>query len=330
MEATDKKHIKNYIEGIYTQGDAEKVLEYLKSGEQDSELDDYLWLVWNQHESTTSDKKKDLHILKKEAYQLLREEKRKYITIPRKYILRTIAAVASVILLISLTIGGYKFWHTLSIKKQLYTEQTTTFGEKRFLILPDGTKITLNSCSSISYPDRFEGKERRVILDGEAFFEVAKNDEKPFIINTNKFDVKVLGTEFNVKAYNSDVKQSVNVHSGKVQVDLQEATLRLTSDEQVDINTVTKDYTKFKGKKAIASWRVGNLQFNRTPIKDIANELERVYDVKVTFEKGQQFDNLITGEHYNADLKSVLQALSLTSNIQYTLDERQKTILFYK
>ena len=178
------------------------------------------------------------------------------------------------------------------------------------------------------YPDRFADKERRVELEGEGYFRVYHNEKQPFIVNTRHFDVRVLGTCFNVKSYSSDEVVSVDVESGKVQVDLPEAMMRLRAKEQILINTVSGEYNKRYEERAVAVWRRGSLRFNSTPIRDVAKELERMYNCRITFTQGQEFNNLISGEHDNKSLEAVLQSFGYTSGIHYKRSGDQ--VLLYK
>ena len=165
-------------------------------------------------------------------------------------------------------------------------------------------------------------------LDGEAYFRVAHNEDMPFIVTTQKFDVRVLGTHFDVKSYPKDEIVSVNVESGKVQVDLPEAMMRLTAQEQVLINTISGEYTKKKEEREVAVWIKGALRFSSTPIRDVARELERVYNCRITFAPGYEFTNLISGEHDNKSLESVLHSIEYVSGVKYK--KEGKEIVLYK
>lgn len=209
-----------------------------------------------------------------------------------------------------------------------YLEASTSYGERKQFRLPDGTQLTLNSCSRIRYPNCFEGKECRVELEGEGYFRVHHNEKQPFIVNTRHFDVRVLGTCFNVKSYSSDELASVDVESGKVQVDLPEAMMRLSAKEQVLINSVLGEYNKRREERTVAVWRKGILSFQSTPIRDVAKELERMYNCHITFAKGQEFNNLISGEHENKSLDAVLQSVEYVSRIHY--NKKGEQVLFYK
>lgn len=203
-------------------------------------------------------------------------------------------------------------------KRQIsYLEASTSYGESRQIRLPDGTQLILNSCSRVCYPNSFVEDERQIELEGEAYFQVQRNEKQPFIVRTARFDVRVLGTCFDVKAYSSDEVVSVDVESGKVQVDLPEAMMRLQAKEQVSINTLSGEYSKRREERDVAVWRKGGLRFSSTPVRDVAKELERMYNCRITFAEGQEFNNLISGEHENKSLEAVLQSMEYTSGIRY-------------
>ncbi|MCD8167244.1 MAG: FecR domain-containing protein [Bacteroides sp.] len=207
-------------------------------------------------------------------------------------------------------------------------EIITTAGQKQTLTLPDGSTLVVNACSHVRYPQSFAKDNRQIYLEGEAYFQVAPNKNHPFIITTSKFDIKVLGTSFNVKAYPEDENNSVTVESGKVQIDLPEAMLRLSGQEELAFNTVTEEFYKQRKEGEVSPWVKGGLRFTRTPIRDVARELERFYNCHITFNQGQEFNNLISGEHENSSLEAVLRSIEYITGIRYTITGNQ--IFLYK
>ena len=230
--------------------------------------------------------------------------------------------------MVCLVWGSISYLNYINKQQITYWEASTSYGECKQVQLPDGTQLTLNSCSRVRYPDHFIGKERRVELEGEGYFRVFHNEKQPFVVNTHRFDVRVLGTCFNVKSYSSDEVVSVDVESGKVQVDLPEAMMRLKAKEQVLISTVSGEYNKRHEERGVAVWRKRGLRFNSTPICDVAKELERMYNCRITFAEGQDFKNLISGEHDNKSLDAVLQSIEYTSGIHYK--KKESEVLLYK
>lgn len=311
MKIDNRKLFRRYIDNLYSTDDARNFLDMVRQSENKETIDRLAAEVWE--ESTLQDMLTgvDFERYKEEGVVLL-----KRINGSRRIRLRRIAVAAvSIVAVFLLVFGGIGLWNYWGNSRVLYKEMVTSYGETKELVLADGTVVVLNSCSKVRYPDRFVTRERRIELEGEGYFQVQRNHAKPFIIKTYRFDVKVLGTSFNVKSYRTDELVSVNVESGKVQVDMPEAMMRLCANERVLINTVTGNYEKVNAKKEVAQWRNGTLCFYETPIRDVAKELERIYHCSIIFNPEQEFNNLITGEHENVSLEAVLRSIEYTSGI---------------
>ena len=319
----NKKLFHRYLDDLYTTEEANQLLNDLLNPNNYKLLNKLSLDIWNeaatQQPLTALEREQD----KREARQLLKHIEHK----KRIWSHRIAAVVASTVAIICLITGGFHYLKHLNEQQIIYLEASTSYGERKQILLPDGTQLTLNSCSHIRYPNSFIENERRIELEGEGYFQVHRNEEQPFIINTRHFDVRVLGTSFDVKAYSSDEIVSVEVESGKVQVDLPEAMMRIQAKEQVFINTVSGEYSKHRDEHPVAIWKKGGLRFNSTPIRDVAKELERMYNCRITFDEGQ-FNNLISGEHDNKSLESVLQSIEYTSGIRYKKDGNR--ILLHK
>ena len=263
---------------------------------------------------------------KREARQLLKRIEHK----KRTWFRRASVVAVSTAAVIAIIIGSVNFFRISNEQQVTLAEITTSFGEKRQVTLPDGTLLVLNSCSQVHYAGSFcwrssvkwNLKERDISV-----LPVIK--ELPFVVRTKRLDVQVLGTRFDVKSYSTDEIVSVSVESGKVQVDLPEAMMRLTAKEQVLINTVSGEYSKKTEDRGVAVWMKGGLRFYSTPIRDVAKELERVYNCRITFAPGQDFNNLITGEHDNKSLEAVLKSIEFISgDIKYK--KEGINVLLYK
>lgn len=314
MENTKKNKnlYRRYVDDLYTTEDARQLLDSLPNSDDHEILNELSSDVWE--EAATQQPLTDLERehYKREARQLLKRIEHK-----KRTWFRRIAVVAvSTAAIVCLALGGMHYLKHLNERQIIYMEAATSYGERKQILLPDGTQLTLNSCSHVRYPNNFMGEERRIELEGEGYFQVHRNEKQPFIVSTRRFDVRVLGTCFDIKSYSSDEVVSVEVESGKVQVDLPEAMMRLKGKEQVLINTISGEYSKRREDRPVAIWKKGGLRFNSTPIRDVAKELERVYNCRITFADGQ-FNNLISGEHDNKSLKAVLQSIEYTSGIRY-------------
>lgn len=324
-ESEKEKIIRRFLENIYTKEDAETFFRDIKNPENGALIDNMIWKLEKESGSQENTPAVNREQYKQEARQLLKRlEKRK-----KRYLRQiavSVAAMASVLFLAIYIFHNIKTTETSSI---LYSETVTSYGEKRWLMFSDSTRVVLNSRTIIAYPDNFGKNERRIRLSGEAYFDVNK-DNTPFIIEAGRFDIQVLGTSFNVKAYNEDEIVSVAVNEGRVQVSMSEATLVLKPKEKITLNTRTGEIMKeiVRNEAHTSAWIQGWLCFDRTPIRDIARELERIYGCRIKFKEGIEFNNLISGEHDNRSLESVLRSIEYTSGIKYLKNDNE--ILFYK
>lgn len=177
-------------------------------------------------------------------------------------------------------------------------EYIVPMGEQGELMLPDGTKVRINSESSIIYPKRFRGDTRTVYLSGEANFDVHKDKKHPFIVKTSLLSVRALGTKFNVQAYSGDRKTTTTLENGKVQVNnllTPDSCFILVPGEQLEYNHLTKNYEKRTIDVMMASgWTRGELNFVDCHLEDILNTLGRHYNVEIKAAPHLYTDDLYT------------------------------------
>ena len=192
-------------------------------------------------------------------------------------------------------------------------------GERAKVQLPDGTQVNINSASQISYPQNFGSKERVIELDGEAYFEVTPDKERPFIVKAAGLEITVLGTSFDISAYKDDPDVSVVLLTGKVDVTSTQGHCVMQPDEKLVYNkqtglmTVGKVYSK-----EYVEWTNGNLRFENESLENIVKILSRVYDVKIVFDAGFPKDKyFFTGSIGNGGITNALDILSMTSALQY-------------
>ena len=200
-------------------------------------------------------------------------------------------------------------------------------GGQYQLVLPDGTKVWLNSMSSLKYPSSFSGSERRIVLNGEAYFEVAKNKAMPFIVQTSEMEVEVLGTHFNVMAYENEANQEATLLEGAVKIKQKKSNLhkRLTPGYKAGISPDENGISIEKtDTESVVAWKNGIFQFDKENIKTIMKKLERWYDIDVVYEGNIPDDQYVGKISKNTNLNEVLKVLSL-SKIKYQL--KGKTII---
>jgi len=166
-----------------------------------------------------------------------------------------------------------------------YNELATPRAGQYQLILPDGSKVWLNNLSSIRYPTAFTGKERRVEMTGEGYFEIEHKANQPFIVQMRDADVEVLGTSFNVKSYEEEGGTQTTLLNGAVRVRSRSGTasVRLNPNEQVRVESSGLAVQKGINVKDVISWKEGFFYFSNASLSDVMRQLSRWYDVDVQF-----------------------------------------------
>ena len=197
---------------------------------------------------------------------------------------KTFSRVAAIFVLLISISGIWIYIHNRS-NIQIVSVQTL-YGETRQIILPDKSVVWLNAGSLLSYPTEFSQNLRTVSLEGEAFFSVTKDNSKPFIVKTDKLSVKVLGTEFNLKAYPDDKQTVAILKEGKIEVQTGDRQLKqLVPNEQLTYNNQT---SVLKIEKIVPNdipdWENGKLFFSNASLDEILQTLKRRFNVSFEFD----------------------------------------------
>src|SRR6185312_10938857 len=165
-----------------------------------------------------------------------------------------------------------------------YNTLSTPRGGQYQLVLPDGSKVWLNASSSIHFPTAFVGNQRNVELTGEAYFEIAKNKEKPFHVNVNGMQVEVLGTHFNVNAYGDEGAIKTSLLEGSVKIKKGNMSGLLKPGQQGVLKKNSNDLEiKSADMDEVIAWKNGLFQFDGADIKTIMREIGRWYDVEIEY-----------------------------------------------
>ncbi|WP_291402486.1 FecR family protein [Daejeonella sp.] len=202
----------------------------------------------------------------------------------------------------------------------------TPKGGKFQVRLPDGSKVWLNSASTLSYPTTFTGKERKVTLSGEAYFEIASNKKVPFRVISNGQIVEVLGTHFNINSYDDEDFTKTTLLEGSVRVILKSTSDVLGKTKMLKPGEQSLTNTKQSGirienadtEKAIA-WKNGYFKFKNTPIKEIMREVERWYDVELIYEGNMPTDEFTGFISNDVNISAVLKILEQSGGVKFTV-----------
>lgn len=271
--------------------------------------------------------------------------------------------IAALFILIYSIIGTYTFvkWNS----RITYTEVTTKRGEKSYLALADGTRIWLNSETTLRYPSRLDTKNVGVFLDGEAYFDVAKNPNRKFIVKASSLDIAVMGTSFNVKSYGDDNTIETTLEEGKISitgkmgdVPIMEPVVLLPNQratfikdiheyevkairKPIDNKIVPQNQIEKKSKnikkpeilrssqidsKLYTSWKDGKMTFKSERFEDLALRMERWYDMKIEITNPGLKDIKFTGVFEKETIEQALHALSISFPFYYEINQNKITI----
>ena len=199
---------------------------------------------------------------------------------------------------------------------------TTPRGGQYVVILPDGSKVWLNAASSLKFPVAFTHAERHVELTGEGYFEVQKDKTKPFKLSVNGATVEVLGTHFNVMAYNDEAKIRTTLIEGSVKISKGDKSGLLKPGQQADIDKQSNIMINDADTEQALAWKNGYFKFSRDNIQAIMRQLSRWYDIEVVYE-GKIPDGEFVGKiRRNANVSEVLRVLEL-NNIHFKIANKK-------
>lgn len=202
---------------------------------------------------------------------------------------------------------------------------TVTHQNRTELKLADGSTVWLNSNSSLNYPEFFSGNDRTVQLNGEAYFEITKNPDMPFIIENTEFMVKVLGTSFNIFSYDKDDEIVISVTSGKVSLkNKTNEEILLTKGETGVLNRNTKTLSKKENTDPnFLSWKEEKLEFNNTPFSSVCTTLKSYFGFDFVVKNNKLNNCRFTASFKKPILEEVLEVLKNTLSIEVVKNQKQ-------
>lgn len=275
----------------------------------------------------------------------------------RKFFLNKMTLAIAGILII---FGSWKIFFTKNPAEKIITNAissvTTKNGNRTKITLPDGSSVWLNVGSKLDYdPALFNKQVREVYLSGEAFFEVIKNPEKPFLVNAENMLVKVLGTSFNLKSYPGEKKSEASLIHGSIEVTIPGKPLEkhiLSPNEKFVVsntgNIIQKSQAKSTGiekpeskkpetifsiekinylpeKNIIleTAWVDNRLEFRSESFQDVAKKMERWYDVHISFTSKKMEEKILTGSFENETIEQALEALKIAESFHYRIEGKK-------
>ena len=227
------------------------------------------------------------------------------------------------------------YWreHMQSTESILYQTVYVPFGQRAELLLPDSTRVWLNANTTLTYPTHFATKKREVYIDGEGYFQVTRDEQLPFIVKTNKYDIRVLGTEFNIFAYSTDSLWKVALlhgkvellypHNNKVVAQMKPGTqISLVNNKMYQSTIVNSDDYR---------WREGLICFDNITIAESLKNLKLYFEVDIEIRnKSSMLQRHYTGKfRVNDGVEHILKVLQLNNKFTYIKDTEENKITIY-
>ena len=203
-----------------------------------------------------------------------------------------------------------------------YNTVSTGKGKSFRLLLPDGSAIWLDALSSVRFPTSFPGNERNIEVSGQVYLEVAKDASKPFLVKSGQQTIEVLGTHFNVNAYQLPIKTtllegSIRINQAKLQPNQQ------ASFNQDNSLTITSEVDMDE----VISWKTGQFRFNGTSLPEIMDQLERWYDIEIVYQDKMPPMQLVAKIKRDIPIQKILKLLELTGQVSFAVEGNRVTVI---
>lgn len=311
--------ILRYIKGEASAEETDQLIQWLEKDLGHKEQLEKIRKIWHLSSSLSEFDKIDVSNDWRKVQDKIRVKDKTDSRIPeyRNLIYRYGRMTASIAII--LAIGLYLLYRTGSFNmfQPMLTLQTTS--EKSTVDLYDGTRVFLNKNSTLIYPKKFFGNTRNIKISGEAFFEVARNENKPFYISADHAMVKVLGTSFNVQAHPSENLVIVSVLEGKVALyprDKEELLIELSQNEEGVLRLDSLSKSELSDHNFL-SWKTGKLIFDNTHINEVILSLERHYKKPICLENASGQELRVTSVFDDQPLNEVLDELEILLDFSY-------------
>ncbi len=344
----------SYLKGTCTKEEENRIIKWLKENNENKRIFDELCDIWYAAKLADKTPEYDAILALKAVKSRIKQASEKksktnrgnrtisyqFLRIAAVFILAFVSGFSSMLLL-----------NKQAVHQDELTAITAPIGSQTTMTLPDGTRIWLNAGSTLKYTGKYNRQNREVNLEGEAYFDVAKNPKIPFIVDAANVKIKAVGTAFNVKAYPEEKRVETTLVKGLVEIErtgLRDRILLKPNQKIVFFNAYTNAQTsqayttnqrsntqtdKMDGKEVILDkevdtekeicWKDGKLIFDREPLKDLVVRLERRYDVHFTFASEKLKSYKYTGTFNDVSLEQIMDAMKLSSPVNYIIKDKE-------
>lgn len=323
----NKEKIRRFTSGKFSFNDYLSVSSFFKNEENNEGLKEIMESEWNETDDTNNNEERLSLILVNLHLQRNMENNVSVNVFHNFYhFFSKVAVILIIPAFIAIAVLSYLSVNNSPENAESWAEIHSPVGSRTKFQLPDGSQGWLNGGSSIKYPINFM-KHRNVEISGEAWFDVVHLKSEEFRVITPYFDVKVLGTQFNVIAYDNESTAEVILEKGKVLLlgKDQEVKEELNPDQHLVYNKSTKTLTKTDiDSKSYTSWKDGVLIFKNVPMSEIARRLERRYNAEIILHGDSLKSSIFRATFQDEDLDEICKMLSIVAPIKYKTQKLQK------
>ncbi len=323
----DQEIIK-YLERKTTEEESEKIRDWLKDNGNEAQARKILGEIWTHFRIDLHGAKPDFSLLlKRISFRLARQQA--FRDRPVKMILRMYSKVAAILLLPLFIFTAYIYYHSSSglpvFEEASICEIHTKPGTRTKIALPDGTMVWLNDKTTIKYPEYFNGDERRVFVDGEAYFEVVSNPRSPFIVDNPIMKTIATGTHFNIHAYSEDHFFEATLLEGKIHLEGQPGKIGLIPGQRIQYEVtdgvVRRDIVNPKNS---VDWITGKLVIYNEKLESAVKKLNRWYDVDISISDPSIAWYELTCTLENEKIGQCLNLISQALPVRYIMKEEKE------
>ncbi|WP_430815757.1 FecR family protein [Carboxylicivirga sp. RSCT41] len=291
--------------------DADSTLKDVSDEEINSQTVGYLSSFWKKHNPDVKHEVKQ-RIVSRTLRQIVKEPSNA----------RTMRLWYAAVAILAISFGLSLIWNISKMgASSEMVQYATAYGEVKDIVLPDGTAVKLNSGSTLVLQKGFEGEKRQIVLLGEAYFDVTKDESKPFEISTSHLTLSVLGTEFNLKAYPEDAEIKAVLDEGRVRLDgdfNQLQSVFMNPGQEAILNKESGEINiRDLADGQIGKWKDGQIVLYNNTLSEIAVMLERKFDVKIVIMDDEVKDYRFSGDFSDAQLFELLGYLSAARNFTF-------------
>ncbi len=334
--------IKRYLERKTTPEESEQIKRWLTAPDNDEELRQILGEIWINSDIQMKGQTPDFNRMLDQLHHQINTNSgnKSGIKFLQTNFYRIFSRAAAILILPVLLLTAYFYFFQInnqdkatSATREIYTKP----GTRTKIELADGTKVWLNDGTTFRYPEQFHDNLREVFVDGEAYFEVQADPQRPFVVNNPIMNTVVTGTHFNLYAYSADNYFEATLLEGKICLERNNQTIKMKAGEQVQFDSkLEKIIQKEVNPQDASAWVEGKLVFRDEKLGTVINKLGRWYNIEIILADNEIDDFLVTGTFENEKLEQTLNLISLALPVKFEFKkessptEIQRTVIMRK